>query len=147
MSLHMTQRDYLLIIGAVLLSAVAGVLVRGISSIETIAMMTIVLTGGAAIAVLGALIAIYKGRKLYGGAIARNLEVIAVGLILFIVSYLPHVVWHVIGLSNDNALGPAWIGLSESWWTGFYHFGALMFFLISIYGFYLFWKFGNELEA
>lgn len=146
MSLHMKRNDYLLIVGAVGIAAVLGWLVRGISDIETIAMLTIVLTIGAGIAVLGTLVAIYKGKKLYGGTIARNLEVIAIGLILFIVSYLPHVTWHVIGLAQDNPLGPTWLLLSKSWWTGFYHFGALMFFLISVYGFYLFWKFGNELE-
>ncbi|MDY6778126.1 MAG: hypothetical protein SVU32_05645 [Candidatus Nanohaloarchaea archaeon] len=136
----MERKDYLVIGGALLVSALVGFAARGIQSVQTIAMVTLGLTVAAFITTLIALVAIYKARKPYGGKVARNLEVIGFGLALFIVTYLPHVVWHIFGLQNNNPLGPAWLGLSKAWWAGFYHIGAFMFFLIASYGFYLFWK-------
>lgn len=140
MSLNMERRDYGVILASLIVPVIAAVALMGIQSMEQIIMALVVLTGASAVAVILALVAIYKGRSKYGGLTAKNLEIIGFGLAIFIVTYIPHIFWHIFGLMNQNPLGPGWLGFTESWWVGFFHVGAIMFFLISSYGFYLFWK-------
>lgn len=140
MKLNMERKDLYLIAAAILVPLLAGLALMGIQSQMTIVMIILAATGLAGLAIVAALVAIYKGRELYGGEIARNLELVGIGFFLFIVTYIPHTLWHVFGLMNQNPLGPGWIGLTEAWWAGFFHVGAFMFFLIATYGFYRFWK-------
>lgn len=140
MSLNMERNDLIGVATALVVPLIAAFALMGMSGNQALVMITIGTTVTAALGVAAALIAIYKGREGYGGAVARNLEIIGIGLGLFIVTYLPHVVWHIFGLMNQNPLGPGWIGLTEAWWAGFFHVGAIAFFLISSYGFYLFWS-------
>lgn len=140
MSLNMERNDYIAILATLLVPLVAAFALRGLSGNEALVLLTMGTTVLAGLGVVGALIAIYKGREGYGGQVARNLEIIGMGLALFILTYIPHVVWHIFGLMNQNPLGPGWIGLTEAWWAGFFHIGAIAFFLISSYGFYLFWE-------
>lgn len=138
--MNMERNDLYVFAGAILLSLLAGLVAKGVQSVMMLAQITIWLTVAAGLTVVLALIAIYYGRKPYGGEVARNLEVIGFGLALFIVTYIPHVIWHVMGLAQNNPLGPGWAGFSTAWWAGFFHVGAIMFFLISSYGYYLFWR-------
>lgn len=140
MKFNIERKDIYLIIAAVLLPLIAGLAAMGIQSQMMIVMVILAATGLAGLAVIVALYAIYKGRKLYGGEIARNLEIVGFGFLLFMITYLPHTIWHVLGLMNQNPLGPSWLNLSGAWWAGFFHIGAFMFFLLSTYGFYRFWK-------
>ncbi len=138
--MNMERTDLTIIAGAVLIPLFAALATMGIQSQMTIVMIILAATAASGLAVLGALIAIYKGRDLYGGEIARNLEIVGLGFFLFMITYVPHTVWHVVGLTNQNPLGPEWIGMSGAWWAGFFHVGAFMYFIISAYGFYRFWK-------
>lgn len=138
MSFNLEKRDYQVIAGAILLPLIAGFLTMGIESLMTIVLIIVAMTVAAGLAVFIGLYAIYKGRSLYGGEVARNLEIIALGFLLFMVSYIPHTLWHVMGF--PDALGPDWSIFSSAWWTGFFHIGAIAFFLISTYGFYRFWR-------
>lgn len=137
--MNMTRKDTLLLGGSIAVSLVAGVAAAGIQSVQTIAMITLGLTVLAGITVLYALFGIYRGRKPYGGEVARALEIIGIGFGLFIITYLPHVVWHIFGLQAGTPLGPSW-NFSPAWWAGFFHIGAIMFFLMATYGFYRFAK-------
>ncbi|MFB6158945.1 MAG: hypothetical protein ABEJ95_04800 [Candidatus Nanohalobium sp.] len=140
MSLNMKRNDYIAIAATLLVPLVAAIGLMGMSGNQALVMLTMGTTILAGIGVIAALVAIYKGREGYGGLVARNLEIIGIGLALFIVTYIPHVLWHIFGLMNRNPLGPGWIGLTKAWWAGFFHIGAIAFFLISSYGFYLFWS-------
>ncbi len=136
----MERNDLLMIAAAALIPLFAAVGAMGIQSQMTMVLIILGSTGASGLAVLAALVAIYRGRELYGGEIARNLELVGLGFFLFMITYVPHTVWHVIGLTNQNPLGPAWVGMSGAWWAGFFHVGAFMYFIISSYGFYRFWK-------
>jgi hypothetical protein len=138
MNLNLERNDYLVIAGSIVIPLLGGILSMGIESQMTMAYIIIAMTIAAGLAIIAAVAAIYKGRGMYGGDVARYLELIAIGFILFILSYIPHTLWHVMGL--PEALGPGWGLFSSAWWAGFYHIGAIMFFLISVYGFYLFWR-------
>lgn len=140
MSLNMEKRDYKVILAALVIPLIAAYALMGVQSMEELVTILVALTGASGLAVVLAVVAIYKGRGKYGGVVAKNLEIIGFGLAIFIATYIPHVFWHIFGLMENNPLGPGWLGLSEPWWVGFFHVGAIMFFLISSYGFYLFWK-------
>lgn len=135
---NLKKRDFYIVLAAVLLPLISGFLAMGIQDLMTVVLIIVAMTLAAALAVIIGVYAIYKGRGTYGGEVARNLEIIALGFLLFMIAYIPHTLWHVMGL--PDALGPGWSLLSSAWWAGFFHIGAIAFFLISTYGFYRFWK-------
>jgi hypothetical protein len=140
MTVNMKKNDYIAVGTTVLIPLLAAFALMGVTGNQGLVMITVGTTIAAFLGVVAGLIAIYKGREGYGGLVARNLEIIGIGLGLFIVTYIPHVLWHIFGLMNQNPLGPSWVGLTKAWWAGFFHIGAISFFLISSYGFYLFWS-------
>lgn len=136
--MNMERRDLLAAGASILIPLLAGIAAAGIQSQRMVVQIVVWGTYATSAAIVISVAAIYKAREMYGGEVARNLELIAMGYILFIVSFLPHTLWHVSGL--PDALGPGWAIFSQAWWTGFFHIGAIMFFMISVYGFYKFWE-------
>jgi hypothetical protein len=137
MAVHLQKQDYGVIILTLLIPLVAGWYFRTVGQGQLLNLITYI----SYIAVIGVgigLLAVYKGRSEYGGKMGRALETTAIGLALFMVAHVPHVEWHIAGLP-DSPLGPGWLQFTTEWWTGFFHIGAIMFFLLASYGFYLFW--------
>lgn len=143
---HMKRNDYIILVAALVVPFIGGWLTRGIESVEMMGQITLYLGVGATIAAFLGLIAIYRGRSQYGGRFARNLETIGIGLGLFTISWVPHIFWHLMGIAKQppEPLGPAWAIFGKPWWTGFFHVGTIMFFLMAAYGFYLFWDMSRE---
>lgn len=137
MGLHMEKQDYGVIGLALLIPLAAGWYFRTAGQGELINLI-LYTAYAAGIGLVVGLLAVYKGRSRYGGKIGQALEVVSIGLTLFMVSYIPHVKWHIAGLP-DSPIGPGWYQFTAEWWTGFFHFGAIMFFFIASYGFYIFW--------
>lgn len=82
-------------------------------------------------AVLTALYGIYRSRGLWGGEVARSLEVTSIGILVYVISYVPHIGFHV----SEN---PVTLGVPSSAWIGFFHGISAVSFLIVGYGLYLF---------
>lgn len=82
---------------------------------------------------LGAVFA-YLSRDFYGGEVARSLEVIAAGFMIYAVIWWPHKMWWHGGGT------PAWGGIIEPAWQTFFHLLTAVTLLIVAYGFYLFWQ-------
>lgn len=87
--------------------------------------------------IFAGLLAIYKARGLWGGEVARNLELIGAGLAGYMLVYLPHIHWHI-------AESPAWLGMDPNFWFGFFHMIQAAAFFLASYGFYEFWQTGKE---
>ncbi|MFQ3308627.1 MAG: hypothetical protein ACI977_000870 [Candidatus Nanohaloarchaea archaeon] len=132
MALNLERNDYLVMVGLAILSAIAGVVslqfggpaVEGI--IDYISMFVIV----------ASLAVVYKARELWGGEISRALELIGAGLAVYMITYLPHINWH---LGGGGPLGP----LPENFLYGFFHALTLATFVLVGYGFYTLWESGK----
>lgn len=136
-SWSLSREDVLLVVGIVLFALVSGVIFSPISNHETIHVIDR-FTNFLMVAVLVAmLVPLVRASQYWGGQIGRNLQVIALGLIFFMVSIVPHVEWHVGGAPRP--LGPAMLGMSSAWWAGFFHVFTIVSWTVIIYGFYRFW--------
>jgi hypothetical protein len=132
MALNLERNDYLVVAGLAVLSVVAGFIslnfggpaVEGI--IDYISMFVIV----------ASLAVIYKARELWGGEVSRALEIIGAGLAVYMITYLPHINWHLSGGGN---LGP----LPEMFLYGFFHALTMATFVLVGYGFYTLWQSGK----
>jgi hypothetical protein len=87
-------------------------------------------------AVAGGLYFIYKARDALGGGTARRLEILGVGLLVFVLAYWPSYTWATVG-------SPEWLGLTTGFWSML--FGLMNFVGLAIvaYGFYEFWDMGQ----
>ncbi len=87
-------------------------------------------------AVAGGLYFIYKARDALGGGTARRLEILGVGLLVFVLAYWPSYTWSTVG-------SPEWLGLTTGFWSML--FGLMNFVGLAIvaYGFYEFWDMGQ----
>jgi hypothetical protein len=88
------------------------------------------------IAILGSVSFIYLGRDMLGGDTARNLEIIGIGLSLYVITYWASYRWSIA----DN---PAWLGVTAQGWDMFFGLMTLATFGLVAYGFYLFWQMGR----
>ncbi|MFB6159283.1 MAG: hypothetical protein ABEJ95_06540 [Candidatus Nanohalobium sp.] len=87
-------------------------------------------------AVAGGLVFIYKARDQLGGETARSLEVLGLGLLIYVLAYWPSYKWSVAG-------SPAWLGLSTEFWSILFALGNFVGLGIVAYGFYTFWEMGQ----
>lgn len=87
-------------------------------------------------AVAGGLYFIYKARDQLGGGTARRLEILGIGMLVFVLAYWPSYTWSTVG-------NPEWLGLTTGFWSML--FGLLNFVGLGIvaYGFYEFWDMGQ----
>lgn len=132
MALNLERNDYLVIVGLFIVTLLAGFVsqnfggpaVEGI--IDYISMFVIV----------ASLAVVYKARDLWGGEVSRALELIGAGLAVYMITYLPHINWH---MSGGGGLGP----VPENFLYGFFHALTLATFVLVGYGFYTLWQSGK----
>jgi len=131
-TLHLKAEDYQVIAAGVLLGVFGGV----IGHVYSVGIRAELYTRVAvSLAILVALYCIYQARTAWGGDLARYLEIIGAGLVLFMLTWIPHIEWHIQG-------SPVLFGLSSGFWLGFFHALTASTFLITAYGFYRFWQEG-----
>lgn len=131
MKLHLSDREYggmavgfLLV---VLLSYLSDVYIGDPGVIENYTRFVM------SAVVLSAVFFIHRAVQSWAGEFARYLELIGAGLSLVLVTWVPHIGWHVSGQ-------PPMLGVGPGFWLTFFHGLNLMGFIIVAYGFYLFWK-------
>jgi hypothetical protein len=130
----MKQQDRRVILGGVVIAVLAGLWSHFMGIGPEVDAFIDFLT---VIAVLGSVAFIYLGRDLLGGDTARNLEVIGIGLSLYVLTYWASYHWDIVG-------NPAWLGFSAPGWSVFFGLMTLATFGMVVYGFYLFWEMGRS---
>lgn len=85
------------------------------------------------IATLLAVGMVYKARNTLAGKMGRGLEVIGIGLVLYVLTYWPSYRWSIEG-------SPAWLGMSAGFWDVLFNSMTLATFGFIAYGFYLIWS-------
>jgi hypothetical protein len=135
MSLHLKRRDYYAIAAFLIISVISGFLMELVEGEALISLhdATFYIPGPALI--IG-LTFIHFAREKYGGVIARNLEVVGAGIGLLAVFWVAYAGFFAAGF-------PAW-GVTPAFWTTFLSTAIVTTFLVTGYGFYLFWKLGSE---
>jgi len=132
MPLELEKKEYGLIFGGLAVAAVLGFIGHLAEAPPQVEQYIDFLTGAI---IIGSLAVMYKASNLLGGEIAKNLQVMGAGVLIYILTYYPHIFWHA-------GLVPA--PLSDHFGYVFYHAAtALAFFLVG-YGFYGFYKMGKE---
>lgn len=81
---------------------------------------------------------IYLSRSIWGGKIARYLEIIGAGLAVHMLLFIPHIQWHITGQTQGGM--PPLMGQPPGFWYVFFHGMSLVAFLFIGYGFYLFYQ-------
>lgn len=89
------------------------------------------------LAVVAALVFLHKSGQLLGGDIGRGLDVIGVGLLLYVPTYWLSYRWAIEG-------SPQWLGLTTGFWDLLFGFLSLSLFGFITYGFYLIWSLGQR---
>jgi hypothetical protein len=120
------REDYVILTGG-LGVAVAGGVARQLGLISASLTQLITL-----LVLVTAPVSIYSGRKLWGGEMAKNMELVAIGLGAVILHRIPEIIWGSGFLEE--------IGLASAFWVGFFNFLGAVGFAIVSYGFYRFWK-------
>jgi hypothetical protein len=136
---HLKPVDYL-IIAATLLISFLGAYFAGIGLISSsmVSFLTEWIPKATIIMIIIGIGFSYLARDLWGGQIARRLEVIGTGFLIYALIWWPHKeMWHSAG-------EPAWLAISPgAWQTGFHLMTVTAFGVVS-YGFYLFSNIGGE---
>lgn len=89
------------------------------------------------VAVAVALVFLYRAGRLLGGNIGRGLDVIGVGLLLYVPTYWLSYRWAIESQ-------PRWLGLTTGFWDLLFGFLTLFLFGFITYGFYLIWSLGRR---
>ncbi|MFQ3308288.1 MAG: hypothetical protein ACI977_000518 [Candidatus Nanohaloarchaea archaeon] len=135
MELKTTREDVILITGLIAAAVLNGV-IWNVMNFGVGAEAWFRFVEGAA--VLTAFYGIYRSRGLWGGEVARSLEVTSLGIIVYLLTYIPHIGWHVSGNSAS-------LGIPSGVWVGFFHGISAVSFLIVGYGLYLFSESSKQL--
>ncbi|MFB6174791.1 MAG: hypothetical protein ABEJ87_02340 [Candidatus Nanohalobium sp.] len=126
---NFTREDYAIMTGGLAVAVMGGMARQmGFISVKTTKLITLIV-------LLFAPVSIYSGKKLWGGEIAKDMELVAIGLGAVIIHRLPEILW---GSKFSDSLG-----LSDPFWKGFFNFLGAVGFAIVSYGFYRFWKLAN----
>ncbi|MDY6777032.1 MAG: hypothetical protein SVU32_00065, partial [Candidatus Nanohaloarchaea archaeon] len=67
------------------------------------------------------------------GEIARGLQLAGLGLILQILLWIPHILWHTVAMPQNFA--PSMLGITASWWLAFFHFSTVASMVLVVHGF------------
>lgn len=135
MSLHLKKKDYYVAAVFLAISVISGFLMEFLQGETLISVHDATFYLPGPVLLLG-LVLVYLGRDRYGGEVGRNLEVVGLGVGLLGAFWMA---W-----ANYFAAGfPAW-GVTPAFWSTFISLGIVTTFLITAYGFYLFWKLGSE---
>lgn len=130
MDLALKEDDYYFLGGVsviVVLGAILGHVMGWTQATENILRF---FTGAA---ILLGLVGLYRNVPQLDGVFARNMEMIGIGTATFLVSWLPHIGWHL-------QQRPSLFGLNTGFWAGLFHTWNAVSFLIISYGIYLFHK-------
>ncbi|AOV94693.1 hypothetical protein AQV86_02090 [Nanohaloarchaea archaeon SG9] len=84
-------------------------------------------------AVAGGLVFIYEARDELGGETARNLEILGIGLLVFVLAYWPSYTWSTVG-------SPEWLGMTTGFWSMLFGLANFVGLAIVTYAFYTFWE-------
>ncbi len=127
----LTQKDKGVIATAFGISILVGVLKQiGVPGPLTAAAFLIVPAG------LISIYYIYRSAQVWGGEVARYLTFMGIGMAVFILNSVPHIIWHL-------QEAPPFLGLDNSFWYMFFHGGIALGFVYMTYGFYLFRETGK----
>ncbi|MFB6180925.1 MAG: hypothetical protein ABEJ93_03535 [Candidatus Nanohalobium sp.] len=121
-----SRKDYAIMTGGLTIAVLGGV-ARQVGLISSSVTQLITL-----LVLITAPVSIYSGRKLWGGEVAKNMELVAIGLGAVILHRIPELLWGSKFLAQ--------LGLSDPFWKGFFNFLGAVGFAIVSYGFYGFWK-------
>lgn len=130
---HLERNDWYLVGIATVITLVMGAV--GATDLYTLQVGSIV-EFSSVLPVFAGLVFIYLSRSLWGGSVARYLEVIGAGLAVHMILFIPHIQWHILG-EVEGGLPPL-AGQPPSFWYVFFHGMSLAAFLFIGYGFYLF---------
>lgn len=133
MKLLLERRDYYLAAGGVAFSIVAGFLVALIP--QKAPLIDLATNYVPSLIMLVGILFAFLGSKHFGGQVGRCLAVIGVATALLMISWVPHFIWHVLGMTGL-------LGISPGFWLGFFHTLTGGAFFLYLYGFYLFSKAG-----
>lgn len=131
----MKTRDIALIAVAILTSVAAPLMINaGMRTLVKVEMWTAYLN----IPVfLVAAYSIYQFKDVWGGEVARGLTLASSGLAIQMLVWLPHIKWHMIGLTQKTPTpAPSILSLSGSSWLVFFHLTGPLSMVLTAYGFY-----------
>lgn len=133
MGFHLKQNDYL-VMG--LLAALSGI--AGYTSLMATEPVLVEkwLDRGTILVVLFSILIIYKAKQEVEGDLVRDLELIGIGLAIYMFIYLPHIIWHITG-QNPVEIGSVMI--PANFLFGFFHALTISSFILIGYGFYNLW--------
>lgn len=78
---------------------------------------------------------IWRFKDVWGGEIARYLTIASIGLVIQMLTWIPHILWHIEGLPSQFA--PSALGFSGGFWLMFFHLAGPVSLGITTYGFYM----------
>lgn len=133
MDFHLEQKDYMIMGVLAVLSALAGYASLMASDPLIVEQWLDRVT---VLVVLSSVIVLFKAKSEFDDEMARNLELIAIGLTIYMIIYLPHIIWHVTG-QNPVPLGS--ITIPRGFLFGFFHMLSISSFVLVGYGFYNLW--------
>lgn len=134
MNVYLEKQDYAIALGGVVLAIVSGFLVALIPQKAPI--IDLATNYVPSLVMLVGLIFIVLGRRHFGGQLARCLEVVGVATAVLMISWIPHFIWHVLGMTSL-------LGISPGFWLTFFHVLTASAFVLYMYGFYLLSKAGS----
>jgi len=134
---HLEKRDvlgFLVTLAFIIIASFAG---RGLGPATVEYYTSIIMT----LLMLLGIFFIYKAGTTWAGDFARYLSIMGGGFLLILISWMPHIHWHMVGLQPGvSGIGPTWLSIHPTFWLNFFHLITAMGFGVMTYGFYLFWK-------
>lgn len=128
MALSFKKKDYYAFTASLLVILFGGLVGHVMGWTQPIEAALRFVTAGA---ILVGLLALRRNLPKLDGEYARNMEMIGIGTAFFLVSWLPHIGWHV-------EQRPTMLGLNQGFWAGFFHSWNAVSFLVITYGIYMF---------
>lgn len=128
---YLRKNDYALLGGGALIVLLAAYIVPNfVQDPMNIEAYTRIIVGAI---ILYGIFAINSAIQSWAGELARYLQLIGIGLGILMLSWIPHIGWHLRG-------SPAWLGMGPAFWITLFHGMTVLAFLSASYGFHLFWK-------
>ena len=145
--MNLNNKDYGFILGGVLLSFLGAFAAEaGVLSASLVGTITTWLPRITILVILVGLVFVYLSRDLLGGEIAKNLEVVAAGFLIYGISWWPHKMgYHAEAMGG--AAGSIFGVFTPGAWNVFFHTLTAAVFGIVSFGFYRFWEMSQEVNA
>lgn len=129
----MRDNDKLFVAGAIAITVLAGLWAQ-VMGLEPAADAFIDFLTFAAVAV--GLVFVYKARDELGGETARSIELLGIGLLVFVLAYWPSYTWSTVG-------NPEWLGMTTGFWSMLFGLANFVGLALVTYAFYTFWEMGQ----